>query len=108
MYAVCFEVFDRDCDGLLNHEEFSRAVGHLLRIREENSPPQAAEQGGGQEEEGRGKEEEGRGKEEEGRQKEEEGRGKEEEGAMKTEAQVRGVLLWGYDGESECMMSGLC
>lgn len=57
-HAVCFEVFDRDCDGLLNHEEFSRAVEQLLRIREENSPPQAVGPSGGQEEEVRGREEE--------------------------------------------------
>jgi len=57
-HRLCFEVFDRDCDGLLNHEEFSRAVEQLLRIREENSPPQAVGPSGGQEEEVRGREEE--------------------------------------------------
>ena len=54
-HTVCFQVFTRDCNGFLSCEQFTRVVALLLRIREENTPPQSSDS---QDETGKDKEEE--------------------------------------------------
>ncbi len=37
--AVCFKVFDKDKDGLLNRTELEDMVESMLIVREQNTPP---------------------------------------------------------------------